>query len=163
MCKILLTLGSLVVLAGCASTPPAATVDTATEEAKIRDMETNEVKNFAAKDADKLMSFYADDATLITPGAPAFKGKDAIKGALSMLLADPNLKLEFSAQRVEIGKSGDVAFTQGTYTMTVSDPKTKKPVNDKGSYVTGYKKQADGNWKAISDINTSELPPGGAN
>ncbi len=43
--------------------------------------------------------------------------------------------------------------------MTMTNPKTKKPVEDKGSYVTVYKKQADGNWKAIEDINTSEVAP----
>jgi hypothetical protein len=47
--------------------------------------------------------------------------------------------------------------------MTVTDPKTKKAITDKGTYVTGYRKQTDGSWKAVSDINTSELPPGGAN
>jgi ketosteroid isomerase-like protein len=29
-------------------------------------------------------------------------------------------------------------------------------VTDKGNYVTAYKKQADGSWKAIQDINTSD-------
>ncbi|HEV3329860.1 MAG TPA: hypothetical protein VG096_02690 [Bryobacteraceae bacterium] len=32
-----------------------------------------------------------------------------------------------------------------------------------GSYVTGYKKQGDGSWKAMSDINESEVSPPGGN
>jgi ketosteroid isomerase-like protein len=47
--------------------------------------------------------------------------------------------------------------------VSLTDSRTKKPITDKGSYVTGYKKQADGNWKAVSDINVSELPQGGGN
>jgi len=43
--------------------------------------------------------------------------------------------------------------------MTLTDAKRKKPVTDKGSYVTGYRKQADGSWKAVSDINVSEVAP----
>ena len=43
--------------------------------------------------------------------------------------------------------------------MTVTNPKTKKPVDDKGTYVTVFKKQADGNWKAIEDMSTSEVAP----
>lgn len=151
------------VLAGCNATPPAPTVDVAAEEAKVRDAEATDIKSWAAKDVEKILAFYADDATLMTPGMAAMKGKDAMRPVLKGLLADPNLKLEFSAQRVEVGKSGDVAFSQGTYQMVVTDPKTKKPVTDKGSYVTGYKKQADGSWKAVSDINVSELPPPGGN
>jgi ketosteroid isomerase-like protein len=89
------------------------------------------------------------------------KGKDSMRKGLQLMLADPNLKLEFNAQRVEVAKSGDLAFSQGTYQLTVTDGKTKKPITDKGNYVTGYRKQADGSWKAVSDINVSELAPSG--
>jgi hypothetical protein len=41
----------------------------------------------------------------------------------------------------------------------VTDPQTKQIVNDHGSYVTTYRKQPDGTWKAIADIATSEVPP----
>lgn len=75
------------------------------------------------------------------------------------MLADPALSLKFHATRVEIAKSGDMAFTQGSYSMTMTDPASKKSMTDKGSYVTIYKKQADGSWKAVSDIATSENPP----
>jgi uncharacterized protein (TIGR02246 family) len=152
-------------LAGCASapsaTPAAPAVDVAAEEGKVRAAEEADQKSWAAKDENGILAFYADDATLMTPGMPAAKGKDAMRPILKAILADPNLKLEFSAQRVEVAKSGDVAFTQGTYQMTTTDGKTKKPVTDKGSYVTGYKRQADGSWKAVSDINTSEIAPNG--
>jgi uncharacterized protein (TIGR02246 family) len=159
---LLLPVGLVLALAGCSSAPPAPAVDVAAEEAKIRELEAANVKNWAAKDVDKLLAFYAEDATLMAAGMPAMKGKAAMKPVLQMLLADPNLKLEYSAQRVEIAKSGDVAFSQGTYQMMLTDPKTKKTITDKGSYVTGYRKQADGSWKAVSDINVSELPPAGA-
>lgn len=34
---------------------------------------------------------------------------------------------------------------------------TKKPVDDKGRYVTVYKKQADGSGKAVEDLAGSEI------
>jgi len=74
-------------------------------------------------------------------------------------MADPNLKLDFASDRVEVADSGDLAATRGSYTLTVTDPVTKKPVNDKGSYVTVFRKQKDGAWKAVFDINSSEVPP----
>jgi ketosteroid isomerase-like protein len=51
-----------------------------------------------------------------------------------------------------------LGYAQGTYTMTTTDPKTKKPVTDKGKYLVAYKKQADGTWKAVADMDSSDLP-----
>jgi uncharacterized protein (TIGR02246 family) len=147
-------------LAGCNATPPAApAVDLVAEQSKIHDIEAAWVKEAAAKDLEKAVGHYADDAVLMTPGGPAAKGKDAIHGAWKGMLDDPNFKLNFSSDRVEMSAGGDLATTRGSYTMTMTNPKTKKPMDDKGSYVTVFKKQADGGWKAIEDINTSEVAP----
>ena len=159
-----LTLVSFVVLTpvflamgGCnQAPPPPPAIDLAAEETKIRDIETAMNKDWAAKDVDKIASHYADDATLMAPGGPAMKGIAVIHEGLKPFMADPNLKLSFAAQHVEIAKSGDVGFTQGTYTMTMSDAKTKKPTIEKGTYVTVYKKAANGNWMALEDINTPD-------
>ena len=152
----------LLLLAGCNSaptTPAAPAVDLVAEQSKIRDIEASWVKEAAAKDLEKSVSHYADDAVMISPGVPAAKGKEAIHAAWKALLDDPNSKLNFSSDRVEISASGDLATTKGSYTLTVTNPKTKKPIEDKGSYVTVFKKQADGGWKAIEDINSSEVAP----
>jgi ketosteroid isomerase-like protein len=69
------------------------------------------------------------------------------------------MALKFHAAKVEVAKSGDIAYTQGAYTLTFTDPQTKKIINDHGSYVTTYRKQPDGSWKAVDDIATSEVPP----
>ena len=148
---------ALLMLAGCTEAPPPVpAVDLAAEEAKIRADESQWVKDWSEKDLAKIASHYAEDAILMVPGAPAMKGKTGIQDGLKPFLTDPNIKLEFAAQHVDISKGADLAVTQGTYTMVMSDPKTKKPVTDKGNYVTAYKKQADGSWKAIQDINTSD-------
>ena len=71
---------------------------------------------------------------------------------------DPNFSLTFATTRADVAKSGDLGYTVGAYTMTMSDPKTKKSITDKGKYVTAYKKQADGTWKAVADMDSSDLP-----
>ena len=117
-------------LVGCNSAPPAPAtpaVDISVEKAKIRDLETAWSNDAAAKDLDKSVANYADDAMLMTPGAPAAKGKDAIRAVWKDMLADPKGKLAFSTERVEVSASGDLATTQGSYTMTVTNPKSKKP------------------------------------
>jgi uncharacterized protein (TIGR02246 family) len=149
-------------LAGCNTAPPAPStpaVDISAEKAKIRDLETAWSKDAAAKDLDKSVANYADDAILMMPGSPAAKNKDAVRASWKGMLGDPNLKISFAPDRIEVSASGDLATTQGSYTMTMTNPKTKKPVEDKGSYLTVYKKQADGSWKAIEDTTSSEVPP----
>lgn len=131
-------------------------------DAAIQALKDNEVQwnqDFAAKNAAKLAAHYADNAVLMSPGMPASTGKDAISKTLTAMLADPALSLQFRPTMVEVSKSGDMAFTQGSYTMTMTDPATKKIINDHGSYVTTYAKQSDGSWKAVADIATSEAPP----
>jgi ketosteroid isomerase-like protein len=38
--------------------------------------------------------------------------------------------------------------------MTMTDPATRKPPAGSGSYLTVWKKQADGGWKAVEDFVT---------
>ena len=133
-----------------------------THDADVKAIQDNEAQwnqEYAAKDNDKIVAHYADDAILMVPGTPSSSGKEAIRAALKEMVADPALSLQFHATKVEVAKSGDVAYTQGTYTMTLTDPKTKQVINDHGSYVTTYRKQPDGTWKAVADIATSEVPP----
>jgi uncharacterized protein (TIGR02246 family) len=125
----------------------------------IKDIETQWNADYQAKDAAKITAHYSDDAVLMVPGEPSTVGKDAILAALKMMTADPVMSLKFQALKVEVAKSGDLGYTQGSYTLTVTDPATKQVINDHGSYVTVYRKQADGTWKAVSDIATSEVPP----
>jgi uncharacterized protein (TIGR02246 family) len=130
-----------------------------TDVKALKDNETQWNQDFVSKDPDKLVAHYADDAILMGPGIPASSGKDAIRSTVKQMVSDPALSMKFQAAKVEVAKSGDVAFTQGSYTMEMTDPQTKRLIHDHGSYVTTYRKQADGAWKAVADIATSEVPP----
>jgi uncharacterized protein (TIGR02246 family) len=153
----ILTLSALAVILGACGSEPA--VNKVAIEKSVTDVEKGMLKAANGKDAAALTSNYAADAIFMSPGMAAMKGTDAIQAGMKELLADPNFKLDFASDRVEIADSGDMAATHGSYTLIVSDPATKQPINDKGSYVTVFRKQKDGAWKAVLDINTSEVPP----
>jgi uncharacterized protein (TIGR02246 family) len=142
-------------VAACNQTPDTHDADVAAIQAN----ETQWNQDYVSKDNDKITSHYADDAVLMVPGAAATTGKDAIRSSLKQMTSDPALSLKFHATKVDVSKSGDLAYTQGTYTLTFTDPQTHQIVNDHGSYVTTYRKQPDGSWKAVADIATSEVPP----
>lgn len=59
---------------------------------------------------------------------------------------------------MDVARSDDLAYTWGNSGMTMTDPATKKTLNDHGGYVTTYRKQEDDRWKAVPDIATSEVP-----
>jgi ketosteroid isomerase-like protein len=145
---------------GCTQAPPPAPPDTrAADEQAIRDSEATWVKEFAAKDVDKVVAHYADDAASMGTNAPLATGTVAIGVGVKELLADPKFVLDFHATKVEVSKGGDLAYTQGTFTFTGTDPKTKKVMNEKGNYVEVYKKQPDGSWKVVEDISSDDSLP----
>jgi uncharacterized protein (TIGR02246 family) len=149
-------MGLMALITGCTEAP------TDSHDADVKALKDNEaqwVKDFASKDVDKIVAHYADDAVLMGDGVPPASGKDAVRATIKIMVADPALSLKFEPARIEVSKSGDTASTQGSYTMTMTNPVTNKPMDDKGSYVTTYKKQADGSWKAVFDINATSMTP----
>jgi ketosteroid isomerase-like protein len=50
-----------------------------------------------------------------------------------------------------------LAYSHGTYEVTVNDPEGN-PVTDKGKWVTAWEKQPDGTWKIVADIWNSDGP-----
>jgi uncharacterized protein (TIGR02246 family) len=145
---------------GCAPAPTPVAPDTrAADEQAIRDGEAMWVKDFAAKDVERVAGHYAEDGYSMIPDMTIMKGKDAIRAGLREEFADPNSTLDFHPDKVEVAKSGDIAYSQGNYTYTSTDSKTKKRVIEHGGYVEVYKKQADGTWKVAEDIATQQAAP----
>jgi ketosteroid isomerase-like protein len=135
-------------------TAPAA--DTKIEQA-LRDLDAQWSKAAGAKDVDKTVSYYSDDAIVMPPNAPAAATKEAIRNAWKELLASPGAAISWKTTKVEVAQSGDIAYTSGTYELTMNDA-SGKPVPDRGKYLEVWKKQAGGKWKCLMDIWNSDLP-----
>ena len=144
--------------AGCTNTPAPPPDTRAADMQAVKDVEAAWVKDNTTKDLDKIVSYFAEDGSALYPGMGVLTGKAAIKAGLAPLAADPNLALTFQNTKMVASKGGDMVMSQGTYTMTMTNPKTKKPVTDKGKYLTVYMKQADGSWKAVADTYNSDSP-----
>ncbi len=149
-----------VILAGCKQAPPPPAPDTHDADVKaIHDLEAAQLQAYAAKDLDKIAAIYADDASLFLPDAHVLSGIAAIKAAMKSQLKDKNFSVTFASDRVDVAKSGDLGYSQGSLTYTMTNPKTKKVLMGKGKYVGVYKKQADGGWKAVADIWNEDARP----
>ena len=42
--------------------------------------------------------------------------------------------------------------------LVAADPATKKAVTEKGRFVTVFRKETNGSWKAVQDMNNPEAP-----
>jgi uncharacterized protein (TIGR02246 family) len=130
---------------------------TKNSEQALRDLDAQWSAAAAAKDLEKTISFYSENAVVLPTNAPAATTKDAIRNTWKDLLASPGLAISWETTKVEVAKSGDIAYTTGTYELTMNDA-SSKPINDHGKYVEVWKKQADGKWKVVADIWNSDLP-----
>ncbi len=148
-----------VVLLGCNSTPvvQAPTDTRARDEAAIRALDTDWVKAAQTKSVDAWMAFYSDDAVVLPPNEPTATTKDSIRKSVGELLTLPGVSVKWEPTKVEVSKSGDLAYLYGTYDLSMTGPKGK-PVSDKGKVVEIWKKQADGSWKCNVDTWSSDLP-----
>lgn len=124
---------------------------------KLRDLDGQWSGAAAAKDVDKAVSYYTDDAVVFPPNAPSATTKEAIRNAWKEMLTSPGAAISWKATNVEVAKSGDLAYVSGTYEETTNDA-SGKPVTDHGKYVEIFKKQAGGSWKCVVDIWNSDLP-----
>ena len=105
---------------------------------------------FEAKDVAMVNSYYAPDAIIATAGRPAAKDGPAVSKAITDDLSDPNFKMILSHEKTEV--SGDLAYRRGSYKITATNPQTKQAENIAGTYLTVFRKQADGSWKIVEDF-----------
>jgi len=142
-------------LAACKPTEEkAAKVDTAAEEQAIRAKETAWMDAYNKHDAAALAGQYEDGGSLASNGVALMTDAASRKAFLEGFAADPALKVDFASDRIIVASSGDLASSRGHYSFTYTDPATKQPKTERGSYLTVYRKAADGSWKAAEDFTT---------
>jgi uncharacterized protein (TIGR02246 family) len=127
----------------------------AADEAAIRAASAAWSQAAAAKDLDKVVSFYADDAVQFPDKAPAAKGKENIRKNWAPMLAAPGAGLSWQTGSVEVTRSGELAYETGTYSFFTTDKKGKTN-DEKGKYVVVWKKQSDGSWKVAVDTDNPD-------
>jgi ketosteroid isomerase-like protein len=134
--------------------------DTKSEQG-LRDADAQWSKAAGAKDLDKTVSFYSEDANVLPPNAPIATTKEAIRKVWKDLFDSPGAAISWKAVKVEVAKSGDIGFVSGTYEATMNDA-SGKPVTERGKYVEVWEKQANGTWKCGKDIWNSDAPASAA-
>ena len=157
--KTLFLLSATVLVLAASGCAPQ--VDVEAEAAAIREATDVEwMEAGQAKDIERWVSFHTDDALLLLPNAPLVTGKEAIRAVVSDLLLNRGYKGSWETTKVEVARSGDLAYSYGPQETTMNDAEGN-PVTDRQKWVGVWKKQPDGSWKCAVLILNSDGPAGG--
>ena|ERR1035437_590671 len=107
-------------------------------------------------DLKAVVEFYARDGSVVWPDTPAQHGTAKIRAAWkSVYAAYKGLTLKFTAERIDIAQSGDVAVDFGKVAFGYIGPKGR--VMNIGKYVVVWKK-VNGAWKVLYDSYNMNKP-----
>jgi ketosteroid isomerase-like protein len=106
---------------------------------------------FATKDIDAMKAFYAEDAVLLPPEAPAIFGLDAISATIQEMFA---AGLGIELEDLEIKVVGDLGYKAGRYRTTAEDGS----LIDRGKYIEIWARP-DGAWIIHREIWNSSVQP----
>lgn len=154
-----LALLSAMVFTGC--NKPAATpaVDLATEERAIRAVDAQWLAAAKARDLEKTVAAWSEDAIIYAPGAPPIKGRQAIREYVAGAFALPEFSISWESGSITFSSSGDMAYMTGTDEFIFRAPNGRL-VKEKNKAVVIWRKQSDGSWKAAVDIWNALPAPG---
>lgn len=96
------------------------------------------------------LTYMDGEAVLLRPGRYPIVGADAVD--LITSVNDGSFTLTWRPDGADISQSGDMGYTYGVYSMQIGDS------THKGTYVTVWKKDPDGNWKFCVDSGNEGLP-----
>jgi ketosteroid isomerase-like protein len=141
-----------VVLLGAACRP--ATVDTAAEAEQLlaTDRAWAEVAA-AGTDVDSIVSFWTDDARVVSADQPTIQGTAALREMVQAFATIPGAGVTWTPETAVVAASGDLGYTYGTNAFTVPDS-AGTATTMRGRYITVWRKNADGRWRCVMDFST---------
>jgi len=113
----------------------------------------------ATNDIEKTLSYWADDATVMSPpGQPPMKGKEAIRAMVEGMSKIPGFKISWEPLSVFVSQSGDMAYLIEQNQVTFNDS-LGNAITEYNKDVTVWRKEADGSWKNVIDMwNATPAP-----
>src|SRR5438067_12796026 len=99
-----LFLSGCIALLSFAFVGTVSAADTKIEQA-LRDLDAKWSAAAGAKDVDKTVSYYADDAVVMPPNAPSATTRETIRSAWKEMLTSPGAAISWKATKVEVGRA----------------------------------------------------------
>ena len=101
------------------------------------------------------LEYAADDAVILRANSFPIEGKNAIAEDYKTF-SDTGFILTWEPLYAEIAESGELGYTYGIYKSTSKD-KEGNPTENKGTYVSIWKKDNKDRWKFVMDTGNEDL------
>ena len=141
---------SVFIISACSNEKGAATIDLEKAKAEIQAMENAYAAAEKAKDVDKIVVYYSDDAITYGRGRMPEIGKEAIKAGHVKRLAEDTTGNTSVYKVVDLFGEGNMLVEIGSWTSL--NPAGEEV--DKGHYMSYFQKR-DGKWVCVRDMNVS--------
>ena len=130
-------------------------VDQKTEGEKVMQVSKEWSQAASTGDVEKTVSYWADDAVVMSAGQPSLSGKQAIREMVQESYKIPGFRISWQPQTVKVSESGDMAYLIENSQVSFNDS-TGKQITMNNKAVSIWRKQKDGSWKNVVDISTPD-------
>ncbi len=148
MKHLILTLVFLSLFFSCTEKP----TDQKAEADKLMSLSKEWAKAAIERDVEKVVTFWADDAVIMSPNEPAMIGIDAIKQMVDESMQIPGFEVSWEPQEAFVSKGGDLGYViiKNYFKIPTDTLGNVTTIFNKGVEI--WKKNEDGQWKNVVDI-----------
>jgi uncharacterized protein (TIGR02246 family) len=138
----------LLLLAGCGSVP-----DPSRERQALLAADRAFDSTVAAVGLEGWVGFFADSGRQVDAYGDFLIGRAAIRDHMRGLLTDSTRSLRWAPDHAEVSGDGTLGYTWGRWTLSQRSPDSVRELG-RGRYLTVWRKQTDGRWRAEADVGT---------
>jgi ketosteroid isomerase-like protein len=135
--------------AGCSATP-----DRDAELELLKEADRAFYRATAEQGVEGWVSAFTDDGVMFRSGE-LLRGHEAIRELMAPGLNNPGYSLSWDPIHAEISESGDLGYTIGRFESRMVGEAVDSLLGS-GSYVSIWRRDADGVWKVVLDIGSPD-------
>lgn len=131
-------------------------VDQQAEEERLMELSREWAQSVKDRDVEKMLSYWADDAIVMSANEAAVVGIDALRGMVESSMQIEGFEIFWEPQEATVSKCGDMGYVtiKNYMTMPIDTLGNTRTVFNKGVEI--WRKQDDGTWKNVLDISNSD-------
>ncbi len=127
-------------------------IDQNAEAEKLMELSKEWSEAAMERNVEKVSSYWADDAIIMSPDEPAMKGIPAIRQMVEESMQIPGFEVRWEPQEAFVSKGGDLGYVliKNYFKIPIDTLGNTTTIYNKGVEI--WKKQSDGQWKNVVDI-----------
>lgn len=148
MKNLILILVTLTIIFSCEE----KTIDQKAEADMLMELSKEWAKAAIERDVDRVITYWAEDAIIMSPNEPAMKGRDAIEEMINESMQISGFEVSWEPQEAFVSKGGDLGYVlvKNYFKIPADTLGNITTIFNKGVEI--WKKEEDGQWKNVVDI-----------